>query len=67
KLDIHVMEKRKEVLSTDHPHTLFAMENLAATCVYLNKSVQAQALLVAVVEKRIEILGLNHKYAQDSI
>jgi hypothetical protein len=59
-LEVVVLEKRKQVLGSDHPDTLQAMVNLTLTYNTLSKFHNAQTLEVAVVEKRKKLLGDNH-------
>ncbi|TFK39135.1 P-loop containing nucleoside triphosphate hydrolase protein [Crucibulum laeve] len=59
-LEIQVINKRKEVLGTDHPDTLFAMENLVATYWKLSRYSEAEALDIQVMEKRKDVLGTDH-------
>jgi tetratricopeptide (TPR) repeat protein len=50
-LEAMVLEKWKQVLGADHPDTLQAMENLAATCVQLGRYKEAEPLEGTVLEK----------------
>ncbi|KAJ6472596.1 hypothetical protein C8R45DRAFT_1164318 [Mycena sanguinolenta] len=59
-LEVTVLEKQKQILGDNHPDTLRAMGNLAATCSDLGEYQNAKDLEVAVLEKRKEILGDNH-------
>ncbi|TFK31040.1 hypothetical protein BDQ12DRAFT_566123, partial [Crucibulum laeve] len=59
-LIIQIMDKRKEVLGTDHPHTLNAMESLAATYRNVGRYSEAETLDIQVMDKRKEMLGTDH-------
>ncbi|KAJ7828322.1 hypothetical protein B0H13DRAFT_1917173 [Mycena leptocephala] len=50
-LESIVLEKRKQLLSADHPDTLLAMGNLAATYCELGRSQEAEPLESIVLEK----------------
>ncbi|KAJ7791562.1 hypothetical protein B0H13DRAFT_2689848 [Mycena leptocephala] len=58
--ELAALEKRKQVLGVDHPDTLWAMGNLAATYNHLGKFQQAEELEVVVLEKRKQVLGDGH-------
>ncbi|KAJ7716760.1 P-loop containing nucleoside triphosphate hydrolase protein [Mycena metata] len=55
-----VVEKSQLLLGEDHPHTLLAMLNLAATCSKLGGFQKAEELEVLVLEKRTKVLGEDH-------
>ncbi|KAJ7255746.1 hypothetical protein C8J57DRAFT_1186377 [Mycena rebaudengoi] len=58
--DIAVLETRKQILGLEHPDTLVAMSNLAATYRKLGKFRDAGELQIAVLTKRKQILGPEH-------
>ncbi|KAJ7770434.1 acyl transferase/acyl hydrolase/lysophospholipase [Mycena metata] len=55
-----VLEKRKQLLGADHPDTLSAMGNLAATYQQLGRYTDAEPLEGVVLEKRKQLLGADH-------
>ncbi|KAJ6499503.1 hypothetical protein DFH09DRAFT_1289964 [Mycena vulgaris] len=59
-LDRSVLEKRKQLLGADHPDTLSAMANLAATYWELGRYTEAEPLDCSVLEKRKQLLGADH-------
>ncbi|KAJ7878244.1 acyl transferase/acyl hydrolase/lysophospholipase [Mycena leptocephala] len=59
-LESIVLEKRKQVLGADHPDTLSAMANLAATYRELGRYQEAESLEGIVLEKRKQVLGADH-------
>ncbi|KAJ7852228.1 hypothetical protein B0H13DRAFT_2284385 [Mycena leptocephala] len=59
-LDIMVLEKRKQLLGADHPDTLSAMANLAATYRELGRYQEAEPLESIVLEKLKQLLGADH-------
>jgi hypothetical protein len=54
------MEKRRELLGEDHPDTLRAMGNLAATYGILGRFLQAEELGAEALEKYRKLLGEDH-------
>ncbi|KAI9674021.1 MAG: hypothetical protein M1829_003864 [Trizodia sp. TS-e1964] len=60
KLEIEVLELRKEVLGTKHPKTITAMGNLASTWGQLGRLNEAEKLKLEVLELRKEVLGTKH-------
>ncbi|KAJ7840938.1 putative kinesin [Mycena olivaceomarginata] len=59
-LDAMVLEKRKQLLGADHPDTLQAMANLAATYRQLGRYKEAEPLESTVLEKQKQLLGADH-------
>ncbi|KAJ7857853.1 hypothetical protein B0H13DRAFT_2574097 [Mycena leptocephala] len=59
-LDDMVLEKWKQMHGTDHPDTLRAMANLAATYRKLGRYQEAEPLESIVLEKRKQLLGADH-------
>jgi hypothetical protein len=55
-----VLEKRRQTLGPEHPHTLIAMRALALTYRDLGKITEAIQLLIVVVEARTHLLGPMH-------
>jgi tetratricopeptide (TPR) repeat protein len=55
-----VLEKRKQLLGADHPDTLQAMANLAATYYQLGRYKEAEPLEGTVLEKWKQLLGADH-------
>ena len=49
-LEIQVLNARKRILGVQHPHTILAMENLAATLRSLGKYKEVEKLVVQVLE-----------------
>ncbi|KAJ7732769.1 P-loop containing nucleoside triphosphate hydrolase protein [Mycena olivaceomarginata] len=62
KLLKEVLEKQKQLLGDNHPHTLFTMGNLANTYSNLGQHQKAKALKVIVLEKQKQFLGENHPH-----
>ncbi|KAF8143450.1 hypothetical protein K438DRAFT_1783749 [Mycena galopus ATCC 62051] len=56
-LELVVLEKRRKILSDEHPQTLTAMNNLAGTYYCLGQFEDAEKLQLVVLEKRREILN----------
>ncbi|KAJ6533869.1 hypothetical protein DFH09DRAFT_1284320 [Mycena vulgaris] len=59
-LECSVLEKQKQLLGADHPNTLRAMGNLAATYRQLERYTEAEPLERSVLEKRKQLLGADH-------
>ncbi|KAJ7832578.1 hypothetical protein B0H13DRAFT_2429621 [Mycena leptocephala] len=59
-LEFMVLEKWKQLLGADHPDTLSAMANLAATYRELGRYQEAEPLESIVLEKRKQLLGADH-------
>ncbi|KAJ7872428.1 P-loop containing nucleoside triphosphate hydrolase protein [Mycena leptocephala] len=59
-LTVMVLEKQMQLLGADHPHTLMAMGNLAATYRALGRYQEAEPLESIVLEKRKQVLGADH-------
>ncbi|KAJ7921631.1 hypothetical protein B0H13DRAFT_2267779 [Mycena leptocephala] len=55
-----VLDKQQQLLGDDHPDTLVAMGNLAATYQQLKEFTKAEELEVVVLEKRKQLLGDDH-------
>ncbi|KAF8185773.1 P-loop containing nucleoside triphosphate hydrolase protein [Mycena galopus ATCC 62051] len=55
-----MLEKQKELLGADHPHTLLAMASLAATYRQLGRYQEAEPLEGTALEKRTQLLGADH-------
>ena len=60
KLEVQVMEARKEKLGSHHPDTLTSMGNLASTYWNQGRWDEAEKLQVPVMEARKEKLGSHH-------
>ena len=54
------MDKRKQLLGEDHPHTLMSMGNLANTYQSLGQWKDAEALEVIVMDKMKQLLREDH-------
>ncbi|KAJ7872434.1 hypothetical protein B0H13DRAFT_2553410 [Mycena leptocephala] len=61
-LEVIVLEKQRQLLGTDHPHTLVAMGNLALTYRKLGRYKEAEPLESTVLEKRKQLLGADHPH-----
>ncbi|KAJ7807144.1 hypothetical protein B0H14DRAFT_2381505 [Mycena olivaceomarginata] len=61
-LEVVVLQKEKQVLGDDHPHTLQTMRNLALTFCNLGKFYKAEELQVVVLQKQKEVLGDDHPH-----
>ncbi|KAJ6450917.1 hypothetical protein C8R45DRAFT_916716 [Mycena sanguinolenta] len=59
-LAVAVIERETELLSADHPDTLWAMSNLASIYFHLSKFHQAEELEVVVLAKRKQVFGDDH-------
>ncbi|KAJ7857870.1 acyl transferase/acyl hydrolase/lysophospholipase [Mycena leptocephala] len=59
-LEAMVLEKQKQMLGADHPATLLAMGDLAATYCELGRYQDAEPLQGNVLEKRKQQLGSDH-------
>ncbi|KAJ7819663.1 hypothetical protein B0H13DRAFT_2292150 [Mycena leptocephala] len=59
-LDDMVLKKWKQLLGPDHPHTLTAMGNLAATYRKLGRYQEAEPLESIVLEKQKQLFGADH-------
>ncbi|KAJ7822753.1 hypothetical protein B0H13DRAFT_2291381 [Mycena leptocephala] len=59
-LEFMLLEKWKQMHGTDHPDTLRAMANLAATYRKLGKYQEAEPLESIVLEKQKQLLGADH-------
>ncbi|KAJ7888025.1 hypothetical protein B0H13DRAFT_1888574 [Mycena leptocephala] len=59
-LGVIVLEKWRQLLGADHPHTLVAMGNLALTYHKLGRYQEAEPLESIVLEKRKQVLGADH-------
>ena len=57
---LEVAERRKKVLSTEHPDTLTSMGNLASTYMNHGRWKEAEELDVQVIEIRKRVLGKEH-------
>ncbi|KAM0293719.1 hypothetical protein ACHAPM_011519 [Fusarium culmorum] len=55
-----VLEKRQRILGDEHPDTIWAMNNLAATLSDQGKLDEAASMMKEVLEKRQRILGDEH-------
>ncbi|KAJ7291952.1 hypothetical protein C8J57DRAFT_1458569 [Mycena rebaudengoi] len=66
-LKVVVLEKRKQILGPDHPETLAAMSNLAATYHSLGKLTEAEELQVVVLEMMKQVLGPEHPDTLDTM
>ncbi|KAF7345873.1 FabD/lysophospholipase-like protein [Mycena venus] len=55
-----VLKRQKQLLGADHPDTLLAMANLAATYRQLGRYQEAEPLQGIVLEKRKQVLGADH-------
>ncbi|KAJ7614522.1 hypothetical protein FB45DRAFT_1008710 [Roridomyces roridus] len=54
------LERQKELLGKDHPDTLAAMANLAATYGHLGRYQEAEGLTLSVLQGRQKLLGNDH-------
>lgn len=59
-LEVTVLGKQTNHLGTDHPDTLGATANLAATYRKLGRYQEAEPLEVTVLEKRKQLFGTDH-------
>jgi D-Tyr-tRNAtyr deacylase len=59
-LEIKVLNERNKILGVDHPETINALENLAATYCNLGKYIEAEKLEIQVLNGRNRILGVEH-------
>jgi hypothetical protein len=59
-LQFQVLELRNRVLGVEHPDTIWAMANLAATYRNLEKHLEAEKLETQVLDTRNRILGVEH-------
>ncbi|KAJ7872411.1 hypothetical protein B0H13DRAFT_2553388 [Mycena leptocephala] len=57
-----VLEEQKQLLGADHPDTLLAMGDLAATYRELGRYQEAERLESIVLEKRKQLLGADHPH-----
>jgi len=57
---MQVLDAKKRILGVEHPGTINAMANLAATNQYLGKYTQAEKLAMQVLDASKRILGLEH-------
>lgn len=62
KLEVGVLEARKQLLGPDHPDTLTSMANLAKTLQFQGRLNEASALLCPAVESSKRVLGLEHPH-----
>ncbi|KAF4616252.1 hypothetical protein G7Y89_g15154 [Cudoniella acicularis] len=60
KLEVEVLDQRKEVLGPKHPDTIMAMANLALTWRQQGRFDEAEKLQVEVLDLRKEVLGPKH-------
>ncbi|KAJ7061215.1 hypothetical protein C8F01DRAFT_1231150 [Mycena amicta] len=60
KLEEQVLEKRTKLLGAEHPKTISATANLAATLGRLGQYTEAQKLQEQVLEKQTRLLGAEH-------
>ena len=67
KLEVQVMEARKERLGSDHPDTLQSMANLATTYRKQARWDEGEKLDVQVMEARKEKHGSDHPYTLNSM
>ncbi|KAJ7060485.1 hypothetical protein C8F01DRAFT_1292938 [Mycena amicta] len=59
-LEKNVLSRRVSLLGTEHPNTVQAMANLAATYCRLGQYTEAEKLEQQVLEKRTQLLGAEH-------
>ena len=59
-MEIQVLDSRNQKLGVEHPDTIWAMANLAATYWNLAKFAEAEKLEIQVLEVRDRILGDEH-------
>ena len=62
KLQTQVLDARNKILGVEHPDTINAMANLAATYQHLGKYTEAEKLQIQVLQARNTILGVNHPH-----
>jgi hypothetical protein len=60
KLEMQVLDARNRILGVEHPDTITAMANLAATYLSLEKYTEAEKLKIQVFNGRCKILGVEH-------
>ncbi|KAJ7698317.1 P-loop containing nucleoside triphosphate hydrolase protein, partial [Mycena rosella] len=60
RLQLAVLQDRRDILGEDHPATLWAMSHLASTYHKLGNLKEAEELELLVLEKRRKILGEDH-------
>ena len=63
KLHHQVFNARNRILGAEHPHTIIAMENLAATLRHLGKYMEAKKLVIQAEEVKGRVPGPSHKVA----
>ena len=66
-LENKVLETRRKILGVEHPETIRAMANLAATYHYLGKYTDAEKLQIQVLDARNRILGVEHPDTIDAM
>ena len=54
------MDVRNRILGVEHPDTIYAMANLAATYRNFGKYTEAEKLEIQVLDARNRILGVEH-------
>ncbi|KAJ7050973.1 hypothetical protein C8F01DRAFT_1237518 [Mycena amicta] len=59
-LQMHVVTESRSILGAEHPDTIHAMANLAATYCTLGRYTDAQTLEKKVLEQRTRVLGAEH-------
>ncbi|KAJ7099081.1 hypothetical protein C8R44DRAFT_747771 [Mycena epipterygia] len=59
-LKVVVLERWRNLLGDNHPHTLLSMGNLASTYKALGRLKEAEELEIVVLKKRKNVLGDNH-------
>ena len=57
---IQVLDAKNRILGVEHPDTINAMENLAATYQYMGQYTEAEKLEMQVLDARNRILGVQH-------
>jgi hypothetical protein len=57
---MQVLDARNRILGVEHPDTIRAMANLAATYQNLGKYTEAEKLEMQVLDARNRILGVEH-------
>jgi hypothetical protein len=60
-LGIIALEKQRQILGEDHPHTLICAATLAMTYHNLGRLNEAEELEVVVLEKQMNIFGKDHQ------
>ena len=60
RLEKQVFDARNRILGSEHPHTIMAMSNLAATYGSWGKCIEADKLDQQVLDARDRVIGSEH-------